>query len=335
MYVIANVGTNWQNSCDLKDLVRISKRAGADAVMFKYLNHYDLYGHIGRYDRTFPKEVLPDLYNLADRKGIDLLFTPYAARAVKVLNRYAKAWKIDSGNLLDFTLLREVAKTEKPVLLEVGGAHEIEIQQALTWLGSAYHKANDSLDVKKLVTILYTTRGSPSREQDLSFVSLLKEIFGHEVGVSDYSTDVFNTAVVAKELYGAPVFEKHIDMYFDRIISEDRCRSLDPDRFQMMTHRLKNGCPEKKTESEEEADFRLKERVTLVATAHVEPDQMFIFGENFAIHRAKEYANNMLSPDMKSEVHRNYSKAFLSPGDPIIKNHVHKRAYDPKKLRTT
>jgi sialic acid synthase SpsE len=331
MYVIADVGSNWNDVKDLFDMVKQCKNAGADAVKFQFLNHMDLYGCDGHMEREFPRGALPDLYSEAQSFKIDLMFTPFSARRVSMLNRYVNKWKVASSNLLDFTLLEELAKTEKHIYLSTGAANDFEISQALTWLRNAYEKIDKKIDVKKMVTLLYCVSAYPCRHHDLSMVSLIRELTDNDVGVSDHSLDIFNTAVTAKEIYGCPVYEKHIRRE-DITGTPDEKHSLTVDEFFLMTERLKEGMPKVLVPTLEERDMRERWRVRLVVTKHIEPGDKFVFGENFAIHRAMSASEGSYGTDRKHIVHGARSRGFLSPGDSIVRAHLQKRKSDPKRF---
>ena len=103
--------------------------------------------------------------------------------------------------MTDLNLIKQVAKTKKPMIISTGMASIDEIAEA-------YNTAtkNGCRDI----TLLYCVSNYPSKVEDfnLNNIKILKKKFNCKIGFSDHSNDprIASAAVAA----GAVVFEKHL-----------------------------------------------------------------------------------------------------------------------------
>jgi pseudaminic acid synthase len=148
-----------------------------------------------------PWEWQKDLKKIADDLGILLLSTPFDCTAVDFLESIDIAgYKIASFELVDIPLLKYVASKNKPIILSTGMATLAEIDLAVQTI----RKENNDK-----IILLKCTSDYPAipEEMNLKGLTLLKEVFGCPVGLSDHSLSPV-VPVVAVTL-GASVIEKH------------------------------------------------------------------------------------------------------------------------------
>jgi pseudaminic acid synthase len=225
-YVIAELSGNHGGDLDKAlRLLRAAGEAGADAVKLQVYrpdtitlnsdkpdfriapdNAWAAYGTLYRlyeYAHT-PWEWLPDLFQEAERLGIELFGSVFDETAVDELERYpVPAYKIASPEVLDLGLLAKVASTGKPVLISTGLASLADICLAVDCLRD--HGCPAVIPLK--CTTAYPT---PPAEVNLATLANLRDALRCPVGLSDHSLGM-GVAIAAAAL-GAAAIEKHIKL---------------------------------------------------------------------------------------------------------------------------
>ena len=219
-YIIAEMSANHGQSLqNAKDIIYAAKEAGADAVKIQtytadtltlnckdkafeakgawkgqYL--YDLYE-----TGSMPWEWLPELTAEAKKTGITLFSTPFDKSSVALLEAHATpAYKIASPEIIDLSLIREVAKNRKPIILSTGGATLAQINDAV-----AVIKAEG---VDQLVLLKCTSEyPAPYKKINLRTMFHLADAFKCPVGLSDHTMG--SEVPIASVALGAVVIEKH------------------------------------------------------------------------------------------------------------------------------
>ncbi len=188
-------------------------RSGAHAVKFQQF----------RIDELFAPEALaahaalrarrawelPEAFNreLAERAraaGIEFASTPFYLDAVGVLEPWVDFFKVASYQVLWHDLLREVARTGKPVVLATGMADLEEVRAAVDVLRAG---GCGALTLLHCVS-LYPT---PPAEANLAAIDTLRRACGGPVGWSDHTVDI-DVVERAVRRFGASLVEFHFDL---------------------------------------------------------------------------------------------------------------------------
>lgn len=240
VFIIAEAGVNHNGNLDLAlKLVDIAAEAGADAVKFQTFHAEDVvrksaamaaYQQIN-VDRLIdqqlmlrelelPKNFYPSIIKRCQEKNIMFFSTPHGGRpAVKLLeNIGVEAYKLGSGDLTNYVLLKVVAETKKPMIISTGMATLREVKDAVSFI---HKQGNDKIAVLHCTT----NYPCPSEEVNLqAMVTLMKEL-NVPVGYSDHTEGV-TVAVMAVTL-GAAVYECHFTI--DKTLpGPDHKASADP-----------------------------------------------------------------------------------------------------------
>ena len=222
-YIIAEIGVNHEGSLSLaKELIDQAKEGGANAAKFqtykaeslaiknspsdwdlskeKIKNKKDLFK---KYDKLNLDDYY-DLYKYCNKKNIDFLSTPFDLDSVKYFSNFMNFFKIASADITSLPLLREIAITNKPVLLSTGASSLEEIKFAV--------EAIKSIGNKKIV-LLHCILNYPTKNADanLSRILFLKSKFPEcGIGYSDHTLPDLNMSILTTSyLLGAKVIEKH------------------------------------------------------------------------------------------------------------------------------
>ena len=241
-FIIAELSANHGGDIELaKKTIQSAKDAGADAIklqtytpdtmtidcqnpdflidegLWKGRNLYDLYKQA-----YTPFEWHPELFSFSQDIGIICFSTPFDETAIDLLEDLnTPAYKVASFELTDHVLLKNIAQTEKPVIMSSGMATLKEISDAYEVLVGGGTKE---------IAILHCVSGYPTEVKyaNLNTISDLKKNFDCVIGLSDHT--ISNAAAIASISLGACLVEKHFIL--DRNIGgPDSDFSIEPDQF--------------------------------------------------------------------------------------------------------
>ncbi|PLY10512.1 MAG: hypothetical protein C0626_05925 [Arcobacter sp.] len=230
-YVIAEIGINHRGSIEVaKALIDSAVRAGVDAVKFQtYLTEKrapkgndEIFKILKDLELSF--ETFKELKEYANQYNVDFFSTPFDTESVEYLESIGTdLYKIASFDIVNHKLLKDVAKTGKPVILSVGMSNLDEIKEAYNILSEG----------TKNIAILHCISSYPTDEKDakLSNIYRLQKEFDCIVGQSDHTNDIFVSLCAVSA--GAQIIEKHykIDESFECIdapvsITENQMKKL-------------------------------------------------------------------------------------------------------------
>ena len=138
-YIIAEIGVNHNGDLSLaKKLIDVSVDIGADAVKFQKRNLQSLYRKEALENPNIEsqgfeillaelkeielnKEDYFDIVNYCKEKKITFLCTPWDTLSVDFLEKLeTPAYKVASGDMTNFPLLKYISKTGKPMIVSTG-----------------------------------------------------------------------------------------------------------------------------------------------------------------------------------------------------------------------
>ena len=222
-FIIAEIGVNHECSVRrAKRLILLAKKGGADAVKFQTYKAEKLaskhspaywdkkeektksqYKLFKKYDKFGYKEY-KILKKYCKKTKIKFLSTPFDSQSVDMLKKLVPFFKIASADITNLPLLRNIAKTKKPVLISTGASEIKEIKNALSILNK-----NGAKDV----SIMHCILNYPTKDIDanLGMIKNLKKIFPKNIiGYSDHTLPDNNmTSLFIAYTFGAEIFEKH------------------------------------------------------------------------------------------------------------------------------
>jgi len=148
----------------------------------------------------FSKEQWQEIKEKCDDVGLEFMSSPFSNAAVDLLEDIGvQRYKIGSGEVNNFLLLKKIAQTGKSVILSSGMSSLEELDQAADFLRSK----NVPFSILQCTTSYPTT----PEGYGLNVIEELKDRYKVSVGFSDHSADV-GTCIAATAL-GAEVLEFH------------------------------------------------------------------------------------------------------------------------------
>ena len=248
-FIIAEAGVNHNGSVELaKKLIDAAKDAGADAVKFQTFKAEKVVtqkAEKAEYQKTAKEESQYDmikklelseydfmeLADYAKKKGIIFLSSPFDKESADLLDEMnVPAYKIASGEITNFPLLKHIAKKKKPIILSTGMATLGEVEEALNVIRS---------EGVEDVILLHCVSNYPAKMEDvnLRIMGTLKQAFKIPVGFSDHTLGI--TVPIAAVALGACVIEKHFTL--DRNLpGPDHKASLEPDDLKEMVKAIRD-----------------------------------------------------------------------------------------------
>jgi len=245
-FIIAEIGSNHNESLEqAKMLIRASKDAGANAVKFQSFTPNELInakilGGSKRWIKnpvwdTLEKSKLPltwhrKLKEFCGELGIIFLSTPFDTERASLLNEIGvDAFKIASGDLTFYPLIKHIAKFNKPIILSTGMAYLDEVKRAVNLIKN---EGNEK------IILLHCVSNYPAKLEDANIRAMvtLRDTFNLPVGYSDHSPGyIVPLGAVA---LGACVIEKHIT--FDRSLKgPDHPFALEVEEFSEMAKKIR------------------------------------------------------------------------------------------------
>ena len=239
--VIPEIGINHEGSLDVaKQMVDAACRAGARLV--KHQTHVveDEMSHVAK--SVIPGNSTDSIYDIMKRcalneeeeyelkqyvesKGMVFLSTPFSRAAADRLESFGVlGYKIGSGELNNYPLIKHIAAFGKPMIVSTG-MNDI----------SAIRKATDILDEFAIpYALMHTTNLYPTPPKLVrlgAMQEMMREFPGVPVGLSDHT--LTNTACIAAMSLGGCLVERHFTDVKSRkgpdvicSMDEEECREL-------------------------------------------------------------------------------------------------------------
>lgn len=236
--VIPEIGINHEGSLEVaKQMVDAAYRAGARIV--KHQTHVVDDEMCGVAKKVIPgnadvsiyeimkrcalaEEEEKELMNYVESKGMIFLSTPFSRAAADRLEKFGvKAYKIGSGEMNNYPLIRHIASFGKPMIVSTG-MNDIR----------SIAKTVDILEAKGVdYALLHTTNVYPTLPEMVrlgAMQEIMREFKGVPVGLSDHTCS--NTACIAAMALGASIVERHFTDKMDRIGPDIVC-SMDEEKL--------------------------------------------------------------------------------------------------------
>jgi len=246
-YIIAEIGINHNGDINIaKNLIKIAKEAGCDAVKFQKRNpdvcvpekqknvmRETPWGYITyleyKYKVEFEKEEYDIINDYCKCLDIHWFASPWDVDSVSFLSQYdIPALKVPSASLNDIELLKSMNDTQIPIILSTGMSTQEEVDAAINLL-----RKND-------LAVLHciSTYPTPPEELNLNVIKTYQEKYPNIIiGYSGHETGLSTTyAAVA---LGAKIIERHITL--DRSMwGTDHSASVEPQGLKNLVSNIRD-----------------------------------------------------------------------------------------------
>ncbi len=253
VYVIAEIGVNHNGSLEIaKKLITAARTAGADVVKFQKrtpelcvprdqwsIQRDTPWGRMTYIDYRrrveFCLTEFADIDSYCRSVGIEWTASCWDEPSVDFIQAFNPPfYKLASASLTDFSLLRKLWDTGRPVMISTGMSTLEEIDNAVQ-----FFLANGA-DVAKRLLIAHSTSTYPCplEQLNLRMLSTLRERYpGIPVGYSGHETGLAPT--LAAVAMGARFVERHITL--DRAMwGSDQAASVEPGGLQRLVTNIRD-----------------------------------------------------------------------------------------------
>lgn len=224
-YFIADIASNHDGDIKrAKDLIKIAKDAGADAVKFQHFlakkivsdygfkNLQSASSHQSKWDKSVfdvykececDREWTEELMEVAKLNNVDFMTTPYDYEVLGMIDQYVPAYKIGSGDVTWTDFISEISKKNKPVILATGASDFSDVERAV----EAILKYNNQIVLMQCNTN-YTGDLENFKYVNLNVLKTFAVKYPNMIlGLSDHTPG--SSAVLGAVAFGARVIEKH------------------------------------------------------------------------------------------------------------------------------
>ena len=247
-WVIAEIGHNHQGKLETaKEMFRVAKECGADAVKLQKRDNRQLYTKAGyekpyenmnSYGATYGehREALEfgwyeynELKDYANEIDITFFSTAFDFSSADFIAKLdLPAFKIASGDLKNIPLLTHIAKFQKPMVMSTGGGTMEDVNRAYDAI----------MPINQQLAVLQCTAGYPAEFEELNLrvITSFRERFPDiVVGLSSHDNGI--AMAVAAFMLGARIVEKHFTLNHTWK-GTDHAFSLEPIGFKKMVRDL-------------------------------------------------------------------------------------------------
>ncbi|MEE9379247.1 MAG: N-acetylneuraminate synthase [Candidatus Lokiarchaeia archaeon] len=312
VFLIAEAGVNHNGDLNnAKKLIDIAAKSNVDSIKFqtfiteKLITKFvpkveyqkittddkeNFYEMIKKYELS--KDEFRILKEYSAKKGIIFLSTPFDETSVEWLEELnVPAYKIGSGDMNNFPLLKLICSKKKPILLSTGIATLNEVKESINFIKSR--------GIEDIVILQCTTSyPAPYKEINLNVIDTYRKEFPNMIiGFSDHSIGIeASIGAVAK---GVKVIEKHFTLD-KNMEGPDHKASMDPKELIKWVNAIRKieialGSYEKKP-SKTELEIAKIARKSIISVKNLKPGDV-IQAEDIIIKRPgygippKEYEN--------------------------------------------
>ncbi len=301
VFIIAEAGVNHNGSLELaKKMVDVAKESGATAVKFQTFKAEKIvskYAQKAEYQKKttgsdesqlemikkleLSYENFEELFNYCKEKGILFMSTPFDIDSARFLYDLGmEVFKIPSGEITNYPLLKEIGSYKKPIILSTGMANLGEIEDAIDVLERFGTKREN-------IIVLHANTEYPTPVEDVNLKAMLtiKEAFKVRVGYSDHTLGI--EVPIAAVAIGAVAIEKHFTLD-KNMPGPDHKASLEPHELKAMVEAIRKiekalGNGIKKPSKSEVKNIKVA-RKSIVAAREIKKGEVFT-EENLTVKR--------------------------------------------------
>jgi len=216
VYIIAEIGGNFQDLSTAIRLIDLAREAGVDAVKFQHFRadtitskkaifEMENTGIVSQYELfkkyELSENLTKEIFSYCREKQITAFSTPSHQMDVDLLEKFnVPAYKIGSDDAINIPFLKYVARIGKPVLLSTGMCTMSEVQHSVD---AILEEGNNQIILFHCVT------NYPAHIEavNLRAMKSMQECFNFPVGYSDHTLGI-DTCYAAAVL-GASILEFH------------------------------------------------------------------------------------------------------------------------------
>jgi N,N'-diacetyllegionaminate synthase len=215
--------------------------SGADSVKFQVYSGLSLVNIKEDPDRVnhFNRFALKDeeyvtLAKECRKLGADFNASIWNEKHIELLDEYLTFYKIGSGDLTSYPLLKAIIKKRKPIVLSTGLSTLNEVDKTVEYICSldSLYRQRDMLSILQC-TSMYPI---PDIDANLRVINTLQNRYSYNIGYSDHTLG--GTAVEVAVALGAKIIEVHFTDDREGKEFRDHKISFTPDEFKQIKQKV-------------------------------------------------------------------------------------------------
>ena len=233
--MIAEIGGNHEGDFEYaKRLTELAIACDVDFVKFQIYTGDSLVSskesparnkHFKKFELS--KEQHRELAEMVTSAGLHYTSSVWDLSAMDWIDEFIPVYKIGSGDLTAYPVLKETAKTNKPIIVSTGLSTEEEVVACIEYIQSV----NEIYKRRDMLAVLQCTSMYPIEPSDahLSVMSRYRELFDLTIGYSDHTEG--SMALKYAVAMGAEVLEFHFTDNREGKVFRDHNISLTPNEI--------------------------------------------------------------------------------------------------------
>ncbi len=211
--MIAEIGGNHEGNFNYaKKLTKLAIKSGADVVKFQLYSgdgivnkniSPDRNEHFKKFQLTKEQHIF--LAKMCINSGVQYNASIWEPEMINWVDKYLKFYKIGSGDLTAYPIIREFTRKGKPILLSTGLSNLSEITNTINFI----QKSNPVYKKKNMIAIMQCTSMYPTDDIDvnLNVIDQFKKSFDLQIGYSHHAQG--DLALQIAYIKGANILEFH------------------------------------------------------------------------------------------------------------------------------
>lgn len=211
--MIAEIGGNHEGDFEYAlKLTRLAIKSDVDFVKFQIYSGDTLVSkvespqrnkHFKKFELT--KEQYLTLAQMCRENGVGFMASVWDPDYLAWIDSYLPIYKVGSGDLTAYPILKKFAEIGKPIILSTGVSELVEVQDAVRYIQAIDDKYEDPNYLSILqCTSMYPI---PYKDANLGVMNVYKALFGLPVGYSDHTEG--RKALLTSVVMGAEILEFH------------------------------------------------------------------------------------------------------------------------------
>ncbi len=241
--MIAEIGGNHEGDFEYaKRLAQLAIESDVDYVKFQIYTGDSLVSRLESPDRNkhFKKFELTQeqhrfLAKMVTDAGIKYTSSVWDVDSMAWIDEFITLYKIGSGDLTAYPVLRKTALKGKPMILSTGLSHEKEVLEAIRFI----QEVNPVYNSPEMLAVLQCTSmyPIPAADANLSVMDSLRKATGLTIGYSDHTEG--SKALMYATAMGAEVLEFHFTDSREGKVFRDHKVSLTRDEIHELIAEIK------------------------------------------------------------------------------------------------
>jgi N,N'-diacetyllegionaminate synthase len=241
--LIAEIGGNHEGNFKYaKKLVKLAIDSGVDVVKLQLYSGEHLvskveskkrFNHFKKFELSKSQHIY--LAKLCKSFGVKYLASVWDLRMLDWVDKYLDFYKIGSGDLTAYPIIKKFAKNGKPIILSTGLSNLDEITNAINFL----QKQNKIYKNKNKLALLQCTSCYPTKDKEvnLNVISMLKRKTNLTIGYSHHNQG--SLALLTAYTLGAEILEFHFTDERKGKVFRDHKISLDKNETKYLIQDIK------------------------------------------------------------------------------------------------